>query len=64
MNERLIHDAAFGAAVFLLEHYPPCACGEERRRAFDLTYRTIRGAIEAYEIQLNRLQARLRPGKN
>jgi hypothetical protein len=64
MNERLIHDAAFAAAVFLLEHYPPCACEEERRQAFDLTYGTIRGAIEAYEIQLNRLQARLRPGKN
>ena len=64
MNERLIHDAAFAAAVFLLEYYASCTCEEERRKAFDLTYRAIRGAIEAYEIQLNRLQARLRPGQN
>jgi hypothetical protein len=50
MDERLIHDAAFATGVFLLEYYAPCTCEEERRKAFDLTYRTIRGAIEAYRL--------------
>jgi hypothetical protein len=64
MNERLIHDAAYAAAAFICEYFALCIKEEESREAFNLAYTTIRSAIEGYEIQLNRMQSRLRPGKN
>jgi hypothetical protein len=64
MNNRLIHDSAYAAAVSLLQSFSPCLREEEHKDAFDVAYETVKAAIEAYEIQTNRLEERLRPGKN
>jgi hypothetical protein len=64
MNERQIHDAAYAAAAYILESFAPCFREEERRDAFNLAYTAVRSAIEVYEIKINRMQSRLRPGKN
>jgi hypothetical protein len=64
LNERLIHDTAWATALSLMELINPVLRDEERHDAFVEIFDRIHAGIEAYEIQVERLQHRLRPSKN
>jgi hypothetical protein len=64
MNQRLVHDCSVAMAQAILKLLGPAVPEEERRDAFDEFYCVCKAGIEAYEIQLNRMQRRLSPTKN
>ncbi len=64
MNDRLIHDAAVAMARAILDIIAPCIRPEERRDALEEFYTVCRSGIEAYEMQIDRMQKRLNPMKN
>jgi hypothetical protein len=57
-NDRLIHDVSFIAEMHLAEKLN---LNEEEKQ---VVYFIVRAALEAYEVQMNRLQQRLNPVKN
>jgi hypothetical protein len=63
-NSRLQHDAAFALATTLLEMTQNCIRAEEFHDAFEAFYEASLAAIQAYDIQVNRMEARLHPSKN
>lgn len=60
----MIHDAAWAIATALVEAMTPALGEGEHQEAFAVFYETARAGIEAYEVQLERMQQRLRPGEN
>jgi hypothetical protein len=64
INGRLTHDAAVAMAHALLDMVKPCLREEEYRLALQEFYQICRAGIEAYELQHNRQQQRLRPLDN
>ena len=64
MHERLIHDAAWAIATALDQAISPALPEDERESAFGVFYTAARAGIEAYEVQLERMQQRLHPSKN
>jgi hypothetical protein len=64
MNSRLIHDAAFAMACALADLLDPALPEEERQDAREMFYHVCKAGLEAYELQLNRMQQRLRPTSN
>jgi hypothetical protein len=62
MNERLINDCAVAMAKHLVERLS--LRDEEKRDAFVEFYAVCKGGIECYEVQVNRLEHRLRPCSN
>jgi hypothetical protein len=64
MNQRLQHDTAFALAHVLLGIVQNCIRKDERRDAFDAFYDACRAGIEAYEVQVDRMQQRMKPLEN
>lgn len=64
MNQRLQHDVSFALATALLEIVQNCIRPEEQRDCFDEFYRAARAALEAYDIQAERMRQRLHPSQN
>ena len=63
-NERLIHDVSFILAQHLMELISGCIDAEQYPEAFGAVYERVKAGIEAYEIQNNRMERRLNPGRN
>jgi hypothetical protein len=63
-NQRLIHDVAFATSRHILEVFAGCIREEERRDAFAEIYERVKAGIECFELQSNRMESRLRPGRN
>ena len=63
-NDRLIHDVSYAAALSIVDCIGACFRDEEKRDVFEVAYTTVKESIEAYEVQVNRMARRLRPGKN
>jgi hypothetical protein len=63
-SERLIDDVAFATSKHVLEIFSRCIREEEHGDAFVEIYVRVRAAIECFEIQSNRMSARLHPSKN
>ena len=63
-NDRLIHDVSYAAAMSIVDSFGACFRDEEKRDVFEVAYTTVKASIEAYEVQVNRMERRLRPGKN
>ncbi|MHB1426818.1 MAG: hypothetical protein ACYC3I_26980 [Gemmataceae bacterium] len=63
-NQRLQHDAAVAIATVCLDVVFLCLPPALRRQAWESFYQTARWGIEAYEIQVDRMQQRLHPSKN
>jgi hypothetical protein len=63
-NQRLIHDVAFATSRHILEVFACCLREEEQRDAFAEIYERVKAGIECFELRTNRLQSRLRPGRN
>jgi hypothetical protein len=63
-SARLRHDAAFAAAHALLD----MACGmlmnSEKRAFHDEAYHIVLAALEAYSIQAEREEMRVKPSRN
>jgi hypothetical protein len=63
-NQRLIHNKSFEMARALLSTVQGCLRTEEHREAFECFYQTCKAGLEAYEIERERIQHRLRPMNN
>jgi hypothetical protein len=63
-NERLIHDVAFATSRHILEVVAGCLREEEQRDAFDEIYERVKAGIECFDIQNDRMERRLKPGRN
>jgi hypothetical protein len=61
---RVMHDAAMAMAACLVERVGGCLREEECKDAFEEFYRVCVAGLEAYEIQLNRIERRLKPLDN
>ena len=64
MNQRLIHDASAAMTQALLDLMQPHLPYEMRLKAVGEFFCICKSGIEAYEIQLNRMQHRLKPLEN
>jgi hypothetical protein len=64
VNQRLIHDVAFATSRSILEVIAGCLREEEQRDAFAEIYDRVKAGIERFELHSNRMESRLRPGKN
>jgi hypothetical protein len=63
-SERLIHDVAYATSRHILELIAGCISAEEQPDAFAAVYERVKAGIEAFEIQTNRVERRLKPGRN
>ena len=63
-NQRLIHDVAYATSRHILELIAGCISEEDHPDAFAAVYERVKAGIEAYEIQNNRMEQRLKPGRN
>ena len=63
-NQRLTHDVAFATSRSILEVFSSCLREEEQREAFAEIYERVKAGIESFELHSNRMESRLRPGKN
>jgi hypothetical protein len=61
---RLTHDVAIAMAKALLDVIAPALREEEQRDAFSEFYEICKAGIEAYEVQVCRMQKRLDPTRN
>jgi hypothetical protein len=64
MNQRLVHDCAFALARVLLDMVAHNYREEEHRDIFEAFYTACKAGIEAYSLQDDRMQHRLKPGRN
>jgi len=64
MNARLVHDAAVAMSTTLLEIVENCIREEEKLDAFQQFYQVSKAGIEAYHLQFDRMQQRLKPSSN
>ena len=64
MSNRLAHDAAYAMAKAILDVIAPTLREEEKRDAFAEFYQVCKAGIEAYELQVCRMQNRLDPKGN
>jgi hypothetical protein len=64
MSERYQHDVAWAASTHILEVFAPLLREEEKREALVEVYTRVKAALECYALQIDRMQHRLRPGKN
>jgi hypothetical protein len=64
MNARLTHDAAAVIAKLCLDVVASCVHPSCHKDAWDEFYMIAKSGIEAYEIEVNRMQHRLHPSKN
>ncbi len=63
-NQRLQHDAAVAIAWTCLDVLFPCLHPALRQQAWECFYQAAKSGIEAYELQVDRMQRRLHPNKN
>ena len=63
-SQRLQHDAAVAIAKACLDVVASCVHPSCHKDAWDEFYMIAKSGIEAYEIQLNRMQQRLHPSNN
>jgi hypothetical protein len=63
-NQRLIHDVAFATSRHILEVFAGCIREEVHREAFAEIYERVKAGIESFELHSNRMESRLRPGRN
>jgi hypothetical protein len=63
-NQRLIHDVAFATSRGILEVIAGCLREEEQREAFAEIYERVKAGIESFELHSDRMESRLRPGRN
>jgi hypothetical protein len=63
-NKRLIHDVAFATSRHILEVFAGCIREEEQRDAFDEIYQCVKAGIECFDVENNRLERRMSPGRN
>ncbi len=64
MNERLINNTAFQMALALLGLVKNCVMPEEHTDAFNEFYSVCKSYLEGYQIQMERMEKRLRPMRN
>lgn len=64
MNQRLMHDVALATGKHCVGLVSNVLDREQQQQALQGFYEIIMAALEAYEVQLNRMQRRLRPTKN
>jgi hypothetical protein len=64
MSDSRRHDAAWPGAFSIVEVFAPLLREEEQSEAFHEVYRRLMALLEAYDIQSERAQRRLRPCKN
>lgn len=64
MNERLINQTAFLMAREILGTVQNCLRPEEHRDAFQEFYATCKRNLQAYQVQMERMEKRLRPSPN
>ncbi len=64
MNERLKHDCAMAMAKALLDMVAHNYREDEHRDVFEAFYTACKAGIEAYAINDDRMQRRLRPLNN
>jgi len=63
-NTRLQHDAAMAMAKAILDVVASCLHPDCHRDAFDEFVAICKAGVESYDIQRERMQKRLRPGRN
>jgi hypothetical protein len=63
-HQRLRHDAAWAVTLSIMECIDGVFRPEERKDAFDEIYQRVRAGIEAYDQQVQREAARLKPSRN
>jgi len=63
-NQRLPHDTAMAMAQAILDVVASCVHPSMHRDAFDEFFAICKAGIEAFNIQQQRMQQRLRPGRN
>lgn len=64
VNQRLQHDAAVAIATTCLDVVSSCIHPALYQQAWESFYQAAKGGIEAYELQVDRMQQRLHPSKN
>jgi hypothetical protein len=63
-NQRLHHDTAFAAAIRLVEVIENILRPEDRRECRSEFYLICKAALEAYDVQRERMEQRMRPSSN
>jgi hypothetical protein len=63
-NQRLQHDAAVAIATTCLDVIFPCLPPVLHQQAWQSFYQAAKWGIEAYELQVERMQQWLHPSKN
>jgi hypothetical protein len=63
-SESLKHDTAWATAVSILEVFEPLLREEEQQEAFAEVYQRVKAGLECFEIEADRMQRRMVPGKN
>jgi len=64
ISESLKHDVAWAGAISILEVFVNLIREEEQPDAFREIYDRVKASLEAFEIQSNRLERRMKPGVN
>ena len=63
-NQRLQHDAAVAIAKACLDVIAPSIHPELDKQVWQSFYEVAKAGIEAYEVQVDRMQHRLHPSRN
>jgi hypothetical protein len=64
VNARLVHDVCWATAQHIVEVFAPLLREEERKDAFLEVYERVKAGLEAYCLQDDRMQHRLKPHRN
>jgi len=64
MNTRLQHDAAVAIATACLDVIFPCIHVALHKQAWESFYTVVKSGLEAYEVQVDRMQKRMKPLEN
>jgi hypothetical protein len=64
MNARLQHDVAWNVSLHILEVFEHLLRDEEKRDAFEETYKRVKAGLEFYDHETKSLLHRLRPLQN
>jgi hypothetical protein len=63
-NARLLHDCAFATAMHVVEVLRELQRDGKLDEAFTHVYARVKAGMECLQVQADRMQKRLRPGKN
>lgn len=64
MNQRMVNERAFLMAREMLGTVASCLRPEEHRDAFEEFYRSCKRHLEEHQVQVERMESRLRPSAN